>query len=696
MKYRLAAIGLSLLTATALAQVSAITTSSRDSLLLYNCTASDTAPNVTISAYGANAVGGSLLSSVDTVNIEVVDSASEASLISSNRANRQPIRMVVVLDTTSTMPLVDTINAISTQLFPQLEFNDQVALVTFSQNVSPVTAFFTDKNRLVNEYMLGLQVTGGNNRIYDAIQDGVRALGNPPSGTRNVVVVVTDSSRREVAQASLNDIITRANADKIQIYPVALFTQDRPDADELKTLAERTNGYAWVYNNLNDPTSVSALQQGLSTIMNQLVTTLNQEARLLVDLSSVPLQDARDITLKVTVSLTTGTVLSDSITCPAPRVQAVVVSTSIPNTISFVNDLTPITTSQPLDITVNVQTSLPASEQLIVFLQNGQIVQSSKSLTYTFNTPTLVPGAYSITAQLRNLDNTVFATTEGALSVNAQQVLTLNVVDGALNAPDRPVRIESLSNPTIALPDVRFTINPASDTANRKLITGGVVPVQGGNATLTIPNLRAEIQRLFPNTPDATSFEIRAVIPGPAESAPTLAESAPLTFVYTVPPPPPIDTGLALVAALTTALFLLNVLVFFRVGRARVRRMIFRPDGYEMPNRLMAVTVYRDAMKQTNTLTKKTITLGRGSNNDINLGDDNKVSRQHGVIMWRRQEWYYTNRKPDVFVRIGGRRYRGFKLVRLEPVTEIEIGDARVFFHSNSQQDITELTRTNL
>lgn len=151
-----------------------------------------------------------------------------------------------------------------------------------------------------------------------------------------------------------------------------------------------------------------------------------------------------------------------------------------------------------------------------------------------------------------------------------------------------------------------------------------------------------------------------------------------------------------MIVVLCVALFWLNVIAFQRVRRARIRRMIARADGYDLPNRLMAVTVYRDALKHTVTLTRKTMTIGRGSSNDINIGDDNKVSRQHGVIMWRRDDWYYTNRKPDVYVRIGGRRVRGYKLVRLEPVTEIEMGDARVFFHTNSQQDISELTRTNL
>jgi pSer/pThr/pTyr-binding forkhead associated (FHA) protein len=88
--------------------------------------------------------------------------------------------------------------------------------------------------------------------------------------------------------------------------------------------------------------------------------------------------------------------------------------------------------------------------------------------------------------------------------------------------------------------------------------------------------------------------------------------------------------------------------------------------------------------------------VGRGSSNDINLGDDPSISRQHGVVMWRKKGWYYTNRKGPVMTRINGKRYRGLIFYKLEPVTEIEIGHTLLLFHANTQQDISDFIKTNL
>jgi pSer/pThr/pTyr-binding forkhead associated (FHA) protein len=137
-------------------------------------------------------------------------------------------------------------------------------------------------------------------------------------------------------------------------------------------------------------------------------------------------------------------------------------------------------------------------------------------------------------------------------------------------------------------------------------------------------------------------------------------------------------------------------LLFRWVGRKRVGRVINYPDDVELSPQLMTITVHRDGVKQPHTLTKKTVYVGRGSSNDINLGDDPNISRQHGVVMWRKGEWYYSNRKRPVMTRINGKRYRGLMLFKLKPVTELEIGGATLIFHSNAQQDISDFIKTNL
>jgi pSer/pThr/pTyr-binding forkhead associated (FHA) protein len=109
----------------------------------------------------------------------------------------------------------------------------------------------------------------------------------------------------------------------------------------------------------------------------------------------------------------------------------------------------------------------------------------------------------------------------------------------------------------------------------------------------------------------------------------------------------------------------------------------------------MNITMRRGDLKQSHTLTRKTVNVGRGSTNDINLGDDANVSRQHGTIIWRKNNWWYSNRKKDTMTKINGKKIRGLKLVKLEPVTEIEIGQTLLVFHSNAQQDVSDFIKTN-
>jgi pSer/pThr/pTyr-binding forkhead associated (FHA) protein len=110
----------------------------------------------------------------------------------------------------------------------------------------------------------------------------------------------------------------------------------------------------------------------------------------------------------------------------------------------------------------------------------------------------------------------------------------------------------------------------------------------------------------------------------------------------------------------------------------------------------MTLTVLRDGIRHAHALTKKTVTIGRGSGNDINVSDDPNVSRQHSVVMWRRGDWYYSNRKSGAVTRIDGRVRRGFFLHKLEGVTELQVGDVIMIFHSSAQQDIADFIKTDL
>ena len=66
------------------------------------------------------------------------------------------------------------------------------------------------------------------------------------------------------------------------------------------------------------------------------------------------------------------------------------------------------------------------------------------------------------------------------------------------------------------------------------------------------------------------------------------------------------------------------------------------------------------------------------------------------MIIWRKNNWWYSNRKKDTTTKVNGKKYRGLALIKLEPVTEIEIGSILLVFHSNAQQDVSDFIKTNL
>ena len=107
-------------------------------------------------------------------------------------SERPPLQMVIVLDITDTVPITNIVSSISGHLAGQLNPQDEAALITFSEEISPATQFYSDKNRLINEHMTDLLTLEGDNRLYDAM---IEAMGAFPfnSQSRKIVLVVTDS-----------------------------------------------------------------------------------------------------------------------------------------------------------------------------------------------------------------------------------------------------------------------------------------------------------------------------------------------------------------------------------------------------------------------------------------------------------------------------------------------------------------------
>jgi hypothetical protein len=606
---------------------------------------------------------------------------------------RNPLQIILVLDTTDTVPIAEIVDALISELIPRLRVEDEMALITFSQEIQPRTNFYTDKNRLVNEHILDLLTLEGDNRLYGAIQQAV--LDFPvDSGVRRVVLVLTDSGRRESDITPLDAITSSARRNNVQIYPIGFYTRDlpRPERADLVTLATGTGGFAWVYEEpYRNRADVGAAVGGY---LDEFVDALNSEILVTVDLAALNTGSANLLTFDLSADTANDAILTTAITCPIEPLR---------HSIAFVDPLNNAAVQGAVQLGVISQSDFSSDQTVVVFYQNGEVVQDTGASLYTFDPATVAPGNYEIRAELVDRRGNILATTE-TITLYAQQVLELRLRDGNADQLDGTVEFVLSGREGVVLPEASFSVAPVDDLQNVQPL-GSVPFFTTGEAVLRVGDIRAELQRLFPDAPANARYQVSAQVTGISTSDPdpaVVANQLRIGLVVPVTQETPVvvaETPVSLdwVPLAVGAVFLLiNLILFIAVRRAWVRRLISHPDDSDFSPQMMSITVYREGMSQSFTLTKRTIFLGRGSTNDINLGGDARISRSHGVIMWRKGKWIYTNRKASLWVKIDGRKRSGFVLQKLKPITEIEIGNALVVYHESAQQDVADFVKTDL
>lgn len=615
---------------------------------------------------------------------------------------RPPLQVILVLDITETVPIPQIVEIIDEQLLQQLQPEDEIVLVAFSQEISPPSQPYLNKERFLEEQLQNLRPQIGDNRMYDAILDGVRYQFTNDE-KRRVVFVVTDSSPRQEDIPSIDEIIEEAIETKTQIFTLAFFTADNPDVVGLQQLANSTDGYAWV---VTDNADIETIGRSVSGAVGDFLRTLNSDIAIRADLNEVAADIADQVTFNIDINLANDPTLTDTITCDSVD--------RFKNEIAFVDDVNNITVTGQVDIGVVVNTRLPIEERRIFFFRDEQIIPNAANEVYTFNATVLQPGYYTLRAELRDSENTILAETDTEIELYAQQLIELTGQENERGA----LELEAQINPNIVLPEVFFEIALARNPENRVPLTEDRVAFIGNIAELEIERIRDYINDLPLNADNDNLIQITAYVPAEEEGQPDLAVSnilrIDLTPLPTPTPLPPTPTPTPLppiviaprttpqmieqVILPSTIIFFLaiNILLFGENRRERRKRLIRTPDRHDLSEQLMSVTIQREGMRQTHQLTKKTVYLGRGPGNDINLGGDSDISRNHGVIMWRKQAWYYSNRKRRAKARIDGRWYRGYQLRKLEPITTLEIGNAQLVFHASSQRDVSEFIITNI
>ncbi len=606
---------------------------------------------------------------------------------------RPPLRMVLVLDLTDTVPIDNVLTAINRDLLPELQPEDEVALITFGDEVSPPTRFYTDKTQLFDDYLVGLTTVEGDNRLYEAISEAVDLMPFD-SDRRQAILVLTDSGRRGSAQTAIDQIVSRATANGTQLYTIGFTSEDRPDFPDLMSLAVDTQGFAWSYD--ESPNTPASIESALSANLRNYLRLIDSEINVTLDVSGITSAQPNGLPITLTADVLGVGSLTTAITCPFELIEYSVAFTG-----------TPIGTPIRGTADIGVVVTPPADDVRVVFRVDNEVVQNSTATLYTLAAAQFAPGEHQVTVELWNRQNETLATT-APLRVFTQLPLELTVDGETTERLGGAVTLTVGANPDFAPDEVEVAVARREQPEARALL-GTVELGANGRGTLEIADISAAVRALFPQFAENDRLQVVALVPNTAPNEPALALSDPLTFsvaaptqtVATAATSAPVNTGLITLVEnwpLLGTLFFgaINLLLFRAVRGSRIRRLINHADDHDLSPQLMSLTVYRGGVPQHYTLTKKTVTIGRSASNDINLGEDPNISRKHGVVMWRRRNWYYSNRKNGLSTRINGRRRIGFVFERLEPMTELQIGGATLVFHPDSQQNISDFIKTDL
>lgn len=644
-------------------------------------------------------------------------------------AERQPVRIFVVFDTTRTYP-VETIRDTLQDSIANFPVLDELALVTFNDRVSPLLGAVNnisaiDKVAIIDNYRDRI-VPGGDAQagiavLYDGILTALGQGVDPASPLRQVVLVLTDSPHRnERSDTSEQDVIERAKAVRAPIYIIAFDTiQDTPDFDVLATIANSTGGHLWSYGQeQGDDKTNATLAQEMSDFLNDFLQALSGEYLIGISAETLePNPDTLTVTMDVSVTSAGRSFSLGTFDCVLPLVDHSVTFGANINSNMFV----PLS-QQPLAISLTVDSPLAENQREVrVFLnENTRIMGSAISLDDSTVQEALLPTSNSLRAELYDMRDPaqpkLLAVTE-ATGLNFQRRLELTV-EGGPEAVSGETTFVATVDGDFAVPNdrvVRFVIRSDGGEYQRLLPTSP--DLIDGTSQLTLPDINARIAELFGD--NAENLEVLAYIDGSAaDGSDALFVSDPLAITVVEPaidateavvvtgptavPTPDVPTPispaplppLVIPLAIAGVLLIVDLILLGQIRTARVKRLIKYPDDREMPQNMLRVTVSRDGRTQTYTLTKQTMDVGRGTSNDINLSDDTNISRDHGVIMWRRGRWYYANNKPQAKVQVGSKTLKGYRMQELGDQTQLKIGDYTLVSHYDAEADMDSLIKT--
>jgi VWFA-related protein len=186
---------------------------------------------------------GRLVPDLSQDDFEIYDEGRRQE-ISIFRSDVQPLSVVVMLDTSGSMTVhLDLLKHAAENFVIRLLPFDRARIGSFSDKIDLSPQFTSDRDALIRYLREGVDF-GNPTRLWDAGMASMDALSEETN--RRVVLLFTDGDDTASQDASLGDLLRRAQAEDFMFYGIGLRSQvlgrsTRPDPG-LRRLATETGG----------------------------------------------------------------------------------------------------------------------------------------------------------------------------------------------------------------------------------------------------------------------------------------------------------------------------------------------------------------------------------------------------------------------------------------------------------------------
>src|SRR5262245_16021666 len=162
---------------------------------------------------------GRLIPNLEREHFEVLDNGVTQPL-TIFRSDVQPIKVVVMLDTSGSMTLhLQLLKQAAEQFVLRLLPDDRARIGSFADTIIQTATFTGNRDDLIRVLHNDIQY-GNPTHLWDAIDYSMTALSREEG--RRVVLVFTDGADAYSKKASLNEVLTRAQNEEFMIYAIGL------------------------------------------------------------------------------------------------------------------------------------------------------------------------------------------------------------------------------------------------------------------------------------------------------------------------------------------------------------------------------------------------------------------------------------------------------------------------------------------